>query len=129
MTEHTSEYVPGVCNIGAAEIEQRRRSAIAGAAVTGAIGVAMLAARVPRRIRLAIAIPAAGTAVAALQARERFCVAFAARGVQNVAGPLGAAVPVADERARAADRRRVVGMAARGAAIGGALALAFAGLP
>lgn len=129
MTESTTGYVPGICNIGAAEIEQRRRSAIVAGVATGAIGVAMLAARAPRRVRLAIAVPAAGTAVAALQARERFCVAFAARGVQNVAGPLGAAVPVTDERARAADRRRVVGMVARGVAFGAALGLAFAALP
>ena len=124
-----SGYVPGACNIGRAKVERRRRSAVVGGLATAGIAAGMLALHAPRWIRLAITLPAAGTAVAALQVRERFCVAYATRGVQNVAGPLGAPQPVADAESRAADRRRAIDMVGRGVLVGAVLGLAFAALP
>ncbi len=124
-----TRYAPGVCNIGPEEVERRRRSAMSGAIVTAGIAGAMLVLGAPRRARLAIAVPAAGTAVAALQVRDRFCVAYATRGVENVADPLGMPLAVPDAGSRALDRRHALGMIARGLLVGAVAAIAFAALP
>ena len=124
-----SEYVPGVCNIGAGEIARRRQSAIVAGAATAGLAAAMLALHAPRLLRLAIALPAASTAVSALQAREHFCVAYGTRGVQNVTGTVGVPASVLEAASRAADRRRAMQMIRRGALVGAAAGLAFAALP
>ncbi|HEX8939639.1 MAG TPA: hypothetical protein VF763_05710 [Candidatus Limnocylindrales bacterium] len=119
----SAAYVPGACNIGPVEIARRRRSGIAGLAVAGVAASALLASGAPRPARLLVALPLAGGLVGLLQARERFCVAFAARGVFDLGEPGGLA-RVEDPAARAADRARglrLVARAAAGGAVGAAL--------
>ncbi len=116
-------YVPGTCNIGSAEVATRRSAAVASTVATLALGALVLGTGAPRRARLLVGLPAAGTAVAWLQVRDRFCVAYATRGVYNVAERVGQASRVQDQAARAADRRRAARMIASGAVVG--LAIAF----
>jgi hypothetical protein len=113
-------YVPGVCNIGPAEIARRRRGAWTATFVTLALYIVLVAAGVPPPVRLLVGLPAASAAVSWLQVRERFCVAFGSAGLSNL-GPLGGARPVADAAARRADRRKAASMVVRGCLIGAAV--------
>lgn len=106
---------PG-CNIGPDEIARRRRSAIAGSIVLAILVVGVLALPVPPLGRLLLWPVATAVAVTWLQVVRRFCVAFAALGVQNF-GRLGGQVAV-DPRLRAADRRQALRIIAEGALIG-----------
>jgi hypothetical protein len=108
------QYVPGTCNIGAAEIALRRWVGHAGL-----IATAVLAAS--RAWRLTLALPAAVAAAGYLQAQLRFCANFGFRGVYNF-GRVGHIDRVADQH-RARDRRRALGIAAASAGIGLAVAL------
>ena len=91
------------CNIGPAEVARRRRSAIAFSILAAIIAVALLALHVPTAGRLAIFPFAAAAAVTWLQVVHRFCVGFAALGLENF-GALGEEEKV-DPALRAADRR------------------------
>ena len=122
-------YVPGTCNIGPVEVATRRRAAVAATAATLALGALVLAVGAPRGTRMLVGLPVAGTVVAWLQVRNRFCVAYATRGVFNMPTRLGAPSPVADRGARGEDRRRAVSMIASAAAIGVAAGLALYLLP
>ena len=122
-------YIPGGCNIGREEIARRRAAAIAGGVATAGIAALLVVSGAPDALRLLVAVPAAGTAIAALQVRNRFCVAYASQGVYNVDGPAGGISQVADAEARRADRRRAARMVAAGAAAGALAALALILLP
>jgi hypothetical protein len=121
-----SDYAPGVCNIGSAEIAARRRFGHLGLAVTVAFAAFVLAIDAPLWLRLLVFFPAAGAATGYLQAAFHFCAGFAMRGVCNF-GPLGEIDGVREDAARAADRRRateVFGLSVLiGAAAAGLLAL------
>jgi hypothetical protein len=100
-----SDYAPGVCNIGSAEIAARRRFGHLGLAVTVAFAAIVLAIDAPLWLRLLVFFPAAGAATGYLQAALHFCAGFAMRGVYNF-GRLGQIAGVDGEAARVADRRR-----------------------
>lgn len=100
-----SEYRPGVCNIGPAEITRRRRAGHIGVLVTVVLLVALAALHVPPLARLLVVLPAAGAASGYLQAVLRFCAGFAARGIFNF-DQLGQSEQVADPGAHARDRSR-----------------------
>jgi hypothetical protein len=122
-------YVPGGCNIGREEIARRRSAAVTGALVTIGTAAVLIATGAPDLARLLVAIPAAGTAIAALQVRNRFCVAYAAQGVYNVDGAAGEVNRVGDADALRRDRRRAARMVAAGAAAGALAALALLLIP
>lgn len=122
------EYEPGVCNIGPAEIASRRRAGDIGAVVTVVLAGALLLSRAPRWWRLALVLPAAGSASGYLQARARFCAGFGSRGLYNF-GPLGHEQHVVDPQARALDRRRSRQIGATAGVIGLAVAAAVTAVP
>jgi hypothetical protein len=115
------------CNIGPAEIERRRRSAIVITALAAVVAVGLVALHVPTAARLAIFPFAAGAAVAWLQVVHRFCVAFGALGIENL-GRLGEERK-AEQSLRAMDRRRVAQLVLEGSAIGAAATFVFLLLP
>jgi len=100
-------YESGVCNIGPDEIAHRLTLAHIGLLITLGFLVLLMVTHVPLLARFAVAIPAAGTAVAYLQAWRRFCVAFGTLGVFNF-GEVGSTERVQDPRERARDRRRAL---------------------
>jgi hypothetical protein len=110
-----TEYEPGICNIGPAEVARRLRAGHVGLMATLGLysGLTMIGA--PRLARLLVALPAAGAASGYLQARLQFCAGFGSRGVFNF-GPLGQTKLVADADARARDRSRAtqIGLASLG---------------
>ena len=79
----TTDYVPGQCNIGQAEIAGRRRAGHVGVVATIGLLAVLVAIGAPPLTRLVIAVPAAVAASGYLQARLRFCAAFGSRGVYN----------------------------------------------
>jgi hypothetical protein len=119
----TDRYVPGACNIGPAEVALRRRFGHAGLVVTAGLAAALLGSDRHPAWRLALAVPAAGSAAGYLQARQRFCANYGFRGLYNF-DRLGRERPVAgDQAARTQDRRRARQIAAASAAIGLGVAL------
>lgn len=115
------------CNIGPAEIERRRRSGVVITALAGVVAIALLSLHLPVPARLALFPFATAAAVTWLQVVHRFCVAFAALGIQNF-NNLGEQERI-DPALRAVDRRRLVQLVLEGSAIGAAATLLFVVLP
>lgn len=110
-------YRPGACNIGPAEIEQRRNAGIVGVAAAAVLAGSLVLVGAPDWSRWLVALPLAGGTVGLLQARLRFCAAYGLAGMRNF-GPLGRTLSVADEAARRADRRRALEIGLASAAVG-----------
>jgi len=100
-----SEYVPGVCNIGSAEVARRRNAGWVGLALTVMVFVVLVWTGVNPWWRLLLFLPAMVSASGFLQAHHRFCAGFSRAGVFNF-GALGETHEVSDQEARAQDRRR-----------------------
>lgn len=118
------EYRAGACNIGPAEVARRRWTGHVGTAVTLAAAAILLAADAPAWLRLGLFLPASVAAAGYLQAATRFCADYGWRGVFNFgqAGH-GNVSSIADREARAADRRKALGIFAASGTIGLAVAL------
>lgn len=117
------EYVAGVCNIGPAETERRRRAGERGALAALGLLVLLRLIRAPRAWRLLVFFPAAVSAAGYLQAARRFCAAYGWRGVVGFGAP-GSVESVEDAEARAEDRRQALAIARQSAGIGLGVALA-----
>jgi hypothetical protein len=126
----TSEYAPGVCNIGPAEISRRRKAGLIGLVITVAAGALLLALGLPAWWRLILFLPAYLGAVGYLQAYFHFCAGFGSRGVYNF-DELGQAHwhKVADEASRAADKRKSLQISLISLLFGLAVALVAVALP
>ena len=107
-----TEYRPGVCNIGPAEIARRRRAGHVGLVVSLLVLGLLVIVDAPPLFRLIIALPVAAAASGYLQAWLKFCAGFGSRGVFNF-GQVGATQDVADPDARRLDqaRSRRIGLA------------------
>lgn len=123
-----ADYVPGVCNIGPAEIARRRRAGHVGLAVGLVVLVGLVATGAPPWARLVVALPIAAAASGYLQARLRFCAGFGSRGIFNF-GELGHTEDVVDPVAQAADRARARAIILASLAIGVFAAVAAFLLP
>jgi ferric-dicitrate binding protein FerR (iron transport regulator) len=98
-------YRPGVCNIGPAEIARRRMAGHVGLIAMLVLLAALIAIDAPPAVRLVTILPAAASASGYLQAWLKFCAGFGSRGIFNF-GVVGESTTVADDEARAKDRRR-----------------------
>ena len=109
-----AEYVPGVCNIGPAEIRRRRQSGWLGLGVTILLWAAFVIFRVPAPWRLLLFFPAMIGATGFFQAALHFCAAFGMRGVFNFGSEVGKTETVEQTESRLKDRRKatVLGKAA-----------------
>lgn len=127
-------YVPsgahqaGVCNIGPAEIQRRRRTGHVGLVTAVAVLATLVVIDAPAIWRLLVVIPAAVSASGYLQARLRFCANYRWRGIFNT-GRIGDDEQVVDPAARAADRRLALRIGLGSAAIGLAVGIFAALLP
>ena len=111
-------YAPGECNIGEDEIRVRRQGAIAAGVGALVLWGILAAVDAPPILRLIVGIPAGAAAISALQVRNRFCVAFAMQGLENVSGSVGEAIRIVNPEDRQVDRRRASRMVAVGAVVG-----------
>jgi len=107
-----AEYIPGVCNIGAAEISRRRQSGWFGLGATVLLWVLFFLLRVPAPWRLFLFLPAALGAAGFLQAAFHFCAAFGMRGVFNFGAEVGKTdtVEQAEFRRRDVRKARLIGL-------------------
>jgi hypothetical protein len=115
-------YQPGACNIGPAEIRRRRQIGYLGLFASVATAALLLVIGAPAWTALFVALPAAGAASGFIQARLRFCAGYGMAGLQNL-GALGDASHIEDADARAADRRKALGIHAASIAAGLAAAI------
>lgn len=76
-------YAPGVCNINHAEVAIRKRTGYFGTSALIVLGGLMLLGEASWWLRLVLFLPAFIGAIGFLQARNRFCVSYAASGLQN----------------------------------------------
>lgn len=121
----TDSYVPGVCNIGPAEIRRRRTIGIAGSGAAVVVLAACLAVGAPRPVRALVALPATAGASGFLQAAAHFCSGFGLRGVFAMGRAAAPAETVEQAEDRDTDRRRAIGILGAAGAVG-ASAAAFA---
>jgi hypothetical protein len=122
MTQ-TNVYQPGMCNIGPAEIRQRRSLGYAGLAVTIVFLALAFALGWSAPWRLFVLIPAAAGANGFLQAQLHFCVGFATRGLFNF-GELGSEETVYEAEYRRKDQRKAALIVVLSVVIGVVVALA-----
>lgn len=115
------------CNIGPVEIARRRRSAIVATIATALVAAVLVGLHAAPLVRLLLWPIATAAAVTWLQVVHRFCVGFAALGLENLGG--AGDVAHVDPRQAAADRRRALQLILEGALIGLAVTLAVALLP
>lgn len=112
MDMSPQHYIPGVCNIGGAEIRVRKRIGWAMLAVTIAVATAVLLLDVSRWWRLLVFPVAYGSAIGFIQGYAGFCAAYGLRGVLNLGPRAGRTEPVREDAARRRDRRRALRMVA-----------------
>jgi hypothetical protein len=103
------EYIPGICNIGPAEIARRKQAAYIGALLTIVTTIALLSTHSSHIVRLVALAPTMIFATGLVQSAKRFCLAFGLLGVFNF-GTLGKTQSVEAKAARAADRKTAIGI-------------------
>ena len=110
MTE--IEYKSGSCNIGEAEIQQRRRIGYIGLILTIITIISYLILVYTIKLTpiygIIVFIPAIMTTVGILQARRKFCAAYGLAHQQNVSLKLGVTQQVEDEQSRRKDRNKAL---------------------
>jgi hypothetical protein len=99
------DYVPGACNIGTWEIRRRKLSAFGAFFGALAMFVVLVAIGAPAWARFLLIVPITGGTVSWLQARRRFCVAYAMAGVTNFGDGESSRRTVMDPVQRDLDRR------------------------
>ena len=80
---NNDRYIPGVCNIGPAEIRMRRTSGYIGLSITIVLFVLFYTVPISAPWRLIISIPAVLAASGFLQAQLHFCARFGMSGLFN----------------------------------------------
>ncbi len=119
-----SEYVPGVCNIGPAEIRMRRLSGWIGLVFTILLWGAFILLRVPAPWRLLLFLPATVSTSGFLQAAMHFCANFGMRGVFNFGAEVGKTDTVEQAEFRRKDRAKALRIILYSSLIGIAVAAA-----
>ena len=102
------QYIPGVCNIGPAEIKRRTRSGWVGVIATILLWVVFWLFHVPAPWRLLLFFPAAVGATGFLQAAMHFCAAFGMQGIFNFGPEIGKTDTVEQAEYRRKDRQKAL---------------------
>ena len=113
-----SKYVPGVCNIGDAEIRKRKRIGWTWLATTIVLFAVFIIPGVPHGWRLMLAFTAMVSATGLLQARMHFCAYFAALGIFNFGEDFSKKDTVQQAEFRAKDRKKAMQIILYAAIIG-----------
>ena len=99
-----SDYISGVCNIGPAEIQQRKRVAIGGLFALIVSYISCVVTDAPSSTRMILFLPALIASVGFVQARRKFCLAFGFMGTFNF-GKLGQLSKTQSAEEKSADRK------------------------
>lgn len=120
----SSDYIPGVCNIGRSERKRRLLFGWAGVAISVALWGALAAIGAARAWRLLLVFPATIAALGFIQYRSRFCAAYGLGGVFSLGPKAGATESVEQAEFRRQDRRKAAVVVAGSLVIGGLVATA-----
>lgn len=118
-----NQYIPGVCNIGPAEIARRKQFGWFFLGVTILLWASLFIYRAPQPWRWLLFFPAMFSASGFLQAALHFCAGFGSRGLFNFGDEVGRTdtVEQAEYRRKDQEKARQIGWYA--ALIGFAVAL------
>jgi hypothetical protein len=105
-TVEPAAYIPGVCNINHQEVAKRRKLGYIGTVAFVVLLALLLGFGANRYLRLVLVLPVALAISGFLQARNKFCVGFAAAGQQNATEGSQSASVVTDSAALAFDKAR-----------------------
>lgn len=119
-----NEYIPGVCNIGPAEIRRRMQSGWLGSGATILLWIVFWFLHVPAAWRMLLFFPAMLGAVGFLQAALHFCAAFGLGGVFNFGSEVGKTDTVEQAEYRRVDRQKAILIGLYSFLIGMAVAIA-----
>lgn len=108
MQDKQDKYIPGVCNIGPAELRRRKQGGWFGLAAAIFLYALLLYFDAPRAWRLLIFFPATLASIGFLQARMHFCAYFGVLGVFNFSKDIGKTETVEQKEFRAMDRRKAL---------------------
>jgi hypothetical protein len=108
MAPTSQQYIPGVCNIGRAEIKLRKIVGWIALATTVALWAALAAVGASAVWRLVLFVPATVAAIGFLQAAWHFCANFGLRGVLNFGPNVGKTDTVEQAEFRRQDRRKAL---------------------
>jgi fatty acid desaturase len=122
MPSHDDQYIPGVCNIGRAEIRQRKLVGWISLAVTAGAWLALAILDVAPAWRLTLFVPASIAATGFLQAAWHFCATFGVLGRSNFGPSAGKTDTVEQAEFRRQDRRTALRIIALSALAGAAVA-------
>ncbi len=103
-----SEYVPGVCNIGRAEVALRKRTGWQGLALTLALWVLLDYFAAAPLWFLVLFLPSFVASVGFIQAKMHFCAAFGMRSVLNFGPQVGKTDTVMEAEFRVRDRKKAL---------------------
>jgi hypothetical protein len=123
------QYIPGVCNIGAAEIKQRRYIGWLAAGAAILLWAALVQLNFAREWRVLLFLPAFVAAIGYLQAAWHFCAKFGLHGVFNFRSTTGHTDTVEQAEFRRQDRRTAVKIIVISALIAAAVTAAAYFLP
>jgi len=120
----SSEYIPGVCNLGKSEIRQRQVVALFGIFLTVSTVTTLLATDQSRTSRLSIFIPALVFSIGFVQSRSKFCLAYGLAGTFNFER-LGKITKVQSAEDRKADRKTAIAILLKSAALAALITAVF----
>ncbi|HUC31202.1 MAG TPA: hypothetical protein VMR99_00730 [Candidatus Paceibacterota bacterium] len=104
--QYPNQYIPGVCNIGPAEIRLRKRLGWWGLLATIVLWAALVWFRLPAELRLILFIPVFFSANGFLQGFMHFCAGFGMRGLFNFGPAIGKTDTVSQAEFRKKDSRK-----------------------
>ena len=129
MSETSSGYLPGVCNIGSREIMRRRAVGIAALVFALISGYTLYAADdLTKSARWGIFFPLFVSAIGFIQARSKFCLAYGLAGTFNF-GKIGDMERVFDAESKKSDRSKALLILVQSAIIAGVTTAIFVSLP
>ena len=103
----SQDYIAGACNIGPAEIKQRKTVAFIGLALSVISLAYLISTDSEKSARLTLFIPFTIFAIGFVQSRKKFCLAYGFLGTFNF-GKMGKVSRVADSASKKADRKTAI---------------------
>ncbi len=103
-----NEYVPGVCNIGNAEISNRKLIGWVGLVITIVLWILFSYLNLSAGTYLILFFPAFASSIGFTQAYSHFCVHFGMRGLFNFDSEIGKTKTIEQKEFRVKDRIQAV---------------------
>lgn len=123
------QYIPGVRNIGRAEVRARWFLGWVGLVIAVTLWARLAIAGAAPAARLWVGAPALAAALGFLQAARGFCVKYGFDGVCGVGPKVGQTEPIDQPEFRRADRRAALWIIAQSLLIAAAVAVAAYWVP